>query len=269
VIRVAVAGAGGRMGQEVCGAVVASDDLELVAAIDQRVAGEGVRSMVGPAAPELTVADTVDAAADAGAAVLVDFTEAAAAAAHLQWCASHGVHAVVGTTGLSAEDLGAARAAFEVSEANALIAPNFAIGAVLLLRFCELAAPFMAGAEIIELHHDKKRDAPSGTALQTAERIAAARRAAGTGDDASDPTTQHVLAGVRGGKGPGGIRVHSVRLPGLVAHEEVVFGAVGQSLTLRHDAYDRSSFMPGVLLAIRGVADRPGLTVGLDELLGI
>jgi 4-hydroxy-tetrahydrodipicolinate reductase len=149
------------------------------------------------------------------------------------------------------------------------VAANFAVGAVLLMRFCELAAPYMDAVEVIELHHDRKRDAPSGTALHTAEGIARARRAAGCGPLPPDPTTELVLEGARGGEGPGGVRVHSVRLPGLVAHEEVVFGAPGQSLTLRHDAYDRASFMPGVLMAVRQVPTRPGLTVGLEALLGV
>jgi len=148
-----------------------------------------------------------------------------------------------------------------------VVAPNFAIGAVLLMRFCELAAPHMDGVEVIELHHDAKRDAPSGTARQTAAGIAAARARAGSAPLPPDPTTEHILPGARGGEGPGGIRIHSVRLPGLIAHEEVIFGAPGQSLTIRHDSYDRSSFMPGVLLAVRAVPERPGLTVGLEALL--
>jgi 4-hydroxy-tetrahydrodipicolinate reductase len=176
---------------------------------------------------------------------------------------------VVGTTGLSAEDIELLKKAFDGARANAVIAPNFALGAVLLLRFCELAAPLMDSVEIIELHHDQKRDAPSGTAIETARRIADARSAAGVGPLPADPTTDEVLASARGALGPGDVHVHSVRLPGLVAHEEVLFGALGQSLTLRHDSYDRRSFMPGVLLAVRAVADRPGLTLGLEALLGI
>jgi 4-hydroxy-tetrahydrodipicolinate reductase len=147
--------------------------------------------------------------------------------------------------------------------ANALIAPNFAIGAVLMMRFAEMAAPFFETAEVIELHHDEKVDAPSGTAMLTAERMAQA-----SADWAKDPTTKLVVEGARGAEGPGGIRVHSVRLRGMVAHQEVVMGTAGQSLTIRHDSYDRTSFMPGVLLAIRAVRERPGLTVGLDALIG-
>ncbi|MGI0151954.1 MAG: 4-hydroxy-tetrahydrodipicolinate reductase, partial [Thermoplasmata archaeon] len=146
-------------------------------------------------------------------------------------------------------------------------APNFALGAALLTKFCELAAPVMDGVEIVELHHDEKADAPSGTALHTAERIAEARLAARAGPFAADPTTEVNLAESRGGLGPADIRIHAVRLPGLVAHEEVIFGAAGQTLTIRHDSFDRRSFMPGVLLAIRQVALRPGLTIGLGALL--
>jgi 4-hydroxy-tetrahydrodipicolinate reductase len=152
---------------------------------------------------------------------------------------------------------------FDVSPANALIAPNFAIGAVLMMRFAELAAPYFETAEVIELHHDEKVDAPSGTAMLTASRMAAA-----SSDWAKDPTEKVVAEGARGGEGPGGIRVHSLRLRGLVAHQEVVLGTTGQSLTVRHDSYDRTSFMPGVLLAIRKVLEHPGLTVGLDAFLG-
>jgi 4-hydroxy-tetrahydrodipicolinate reductase len=217
--------------------------------------------------PDITVTADLAALLDAGAEVAVDFTVAAAARIQLPWYAAHGLHAVVGTTGLSEDDLRAAEASFAASPANAVVAANFAIGAALLVRFCELAAPVMDGVEVIELHHDEKRDAPSGTAMHTAERIAEARAAAGAGPFRADPTTEVVLAGARGGA-VDGVHVHSVRLPGMVAHEEVIFGALGQSLTMRHDAYDRRSFMPGVLLAIRLVPDRPGLTVGLGPLLG-
>jgi 4-hydroxy-tetrahydrodipicolinate reductase len=150
-----------------------------------------------------------------------------------------------------------------------VLAANFAIGAVLMMRFAALAAPWFDAAEVIELHHEGKRDAPSGTSLRTAEAMAAARRAAGRGDFLPDATSEVVVEGARGGSGPGGIRLHSVRLPGLVAHQEVLFGAPGQGLTMRHDSYDRASFMDGVVLAVESVADRPGLTVGIETLLGI
>jgi 4-hydroxy-tetrahydrodipicolinate reductase len=263
MLRVGVVGAGGRMGREICRALDAAGDLELVAVCDPALAGRDL----GPGLPSLTVvADVEDLD---GVEVVVDFTTAAVARRTLAWCAGRGVHAVVGTTGLDRRDLEEAARVLDGSGANAVVAANFAVGAVLLMRFCELAAPYMDAVEVIELHHDRKRDAPSGTALHTAEGIARARRAAGCGPLPPDPTTELVLDGARGGEGPGGVRVHSVRLPGLVAHEEVVFGAPGQSLTLRHDAYDRASFMPGVLMAVRQVPTRPGLTVGLEALLGV
>jgi 4-hydroxy-tetrahydrodipicolinate reductase len=267
MLRIGVVGAGGRMGRQVCEAVAAEGDLELVAAVDPAAAGQKLRSLAGPNVVDLTVAADLAALVDAGAQVAVDFTVATAARAQLPWYAAHGVHAVVGTTGLRDEDLRAAEAAFAASAVNAVVAANFAIGAALLVRFCELAAPLMDGVEVIELHHDEKRDAPSGTAMHTAERIAEARAAAGAGPFRPDPTTDIVVAGARGGA-VDGVHVHSVRLPGMVAHEEVIFGAVGQSLTMRHDAYDRRSFMPGVLLAIRLVPDRRGFTIGLGPLLG-
>ncbi|HVB91988.1 MAG TPA: 4-hydroxy-tetrahydrodipicolinate reductase [Acidimicrobiales bacterium] len=260
---VGVVGAGGRMGQEVCRAVATAPDLELVAAIDPGHVGEMVC--------EREILGEVNSLRDLGADVVVDFTVAEAVRHNLPHYAGAGIHAVVGTTGLSDSDLAEAAGLFTGSGSgpNAIVAANFAIGAVLLMRFCELAAPHMDGVEVIELHHDAKRDAPSGTSLRTAHGIAAAREKAGTGPLPPDPTTEWVLPGARGAEGPGGVRLHSVRLPGLIAHEEVIFGAPGQILSLRHDSYDRRSFMPGVLLAVRSVADRPGLTVGIEALLGL
>jgi 4-hydroxy-tetrahydrodipicolinate reductase len=261
MFRVGVVGAGGRMGHEVCGAVAAAPDLTLVAAVDPHGAGTELEGVV--------IAPALDALAAAGTEVVVDFTVAEAARANLAHYAAAGLHAVVGTTGLSDADLEVAAGLFAASEANAIVAANFAIGAVLLMHFCRLAAPYMDGAEVIELHHEAKRDAPSGTARRTAAGIAAAREAAGVGPLPPDATTEMVLPGARGAEGPGGVRLHSVRLPGLIAHEEVLFGALGQSLSLRHDSYDRRSFMPGVLLAVRAVAGQPGLTVGIEGLLGL
>ena len=253
-IRVGVLGAAGRMGATVCHAVGSDPGLELVAAVDPHGAGGDVSG--------LTIAGEATALEEAGAEVAVDFTVLDAARANLAWCAEHGIHAVVGTTGFTEDDHAALHVAF--TRSNCLIAPNFAIGAVLMMRFAELAAPFFETAEIIELHHDSKADAPSGTAMMTARRMAAA-----SGDWAPDPTTREVVGGARGGTGPAGIHVHSVRLRGLVAHQEVLLGTVGQSLTIRHDSYDRESFMPGVLLAVKRVADHPGVTVGLDAYLGL
>ncbi len=268
MLRVGVLGAGGRMGREVCRAVADDADLELVAAVDPGLAGVDLRQVTGLDGGGLQIGADVDDLARAGAEVAVDFTVADAALDNLRWCAAQSVHAVVGTTGITARDLEELDDRFRNSAANCVIAANFAIGAVLMMRFAELASPFMDGVEVIELHHDGKIDAPSGTAVQTADRLAEARRGSGVGPWPADHTEREVVAGARGGEGSGSVRVHSVRLPGLVAHQEVIFGAVGQSLVLRHDAYDRTSFMPGVMLAVKSVASTPGLTVGLDALLG-
>ena len=178
------------------------------------------------------------------------------------WLAENGIHAVVGTTGFTDGDLDQFRQAFTTS--NCVIAPNFAIGAILMMRFAEMAAPYFDTAEIIELHHEQKVDAPSGTAMVTAQRMAGA-----SSEWAPDPTTKEVVAGARGAKGPADIPIHAVRMRGMVAHQEVLLGTTGQTLSIRHDTYDRSSFMPGVLLAVRKVAEHPGVTIGLDRLLDL
>ena len=262
MIRVGVFGAGGRMGTTVCQAVCDDPELDLVAAVDPHHVGIEVRQL-GIRGGAIQVARTADALADAGAEVAVDFTVIDAARDNLAWCAKNGVHAVVGTTGFSSDDLESAGTAFDASEANAVIVANFAISAVLMVRFAELAAPYFDSVEIIELHHDEKIDAPSGTAIDTARRIADV-----SDEWAPDPTIKLALEGARGGSGAGGIPIHSVRLRGLVAHQEVLFGTTGQTLTIRQDSYDRTSFMPGVVLAVKAIGGKPGLTVGLDALLG-
>ncbi|MFE9183209.1 4-hydroxy-tetrahydrodipicolinate reductase [Micromonospora haikouensis] len=242
-IRVAVLGARGRMGVEVCRAVEAAADMELVAALDQ---GD-------------------DRSAAAGAEVAVDFTTPDVVMDNLRWCVEAGVHAVVGTTGFTGRRLDQVRDWLAVRpEVGAVIAPNFGIGAVLMMQFAERAARHFESVEIIEQHHPRKLDAPSGTAAHTARRIAQARAEAGLGP-APDATKDEV-PGARGAD-IDGVRVHAVRATGLVAHQEVLFGTAGETLTIRHDSYDRASFMPGVLLAVRAVRTRPGLTIGLDPLL--
>lgn len=260
-LRVGVFGAGGKMGRTVCAAVAADPALELVGAADPHHAGLDLRQVTGLDL-HLTVLADADAMSLTEPEVIVDFTELDAARENLGWCAANAVHAVVGTTGFTDDDIDRFRASFDSS--NCVIAPNFAIGAVLMMRFAELAAPWFDSAEIIELHHDQKLDAPSGTAMRTMTRMATA-----SSDWAADPTRKEVVIGARGGEGPASIRVHSVRLRGLVAHQEVLLGTTGQTLTIRHDSYDRSSYMPGVLLAVRQVPDRPGLTVGLEALLDL
>lgn len=246
-IRVAVLGAGGRMGSQSCRAVEEADGLELVARI-----GED---------------DEREDALRAGAQVVIDFTVPDAALDNVLWAVEHGVHAVVGTTGWNEEKLAQVREALrQRPEVGVLIAPNFAIGAVLTMRFAEIAARYYESAEIIEMHHPNKLDAPSGTAAHTAQAIARGRAAGGLGPvpdaTSSDPD------GARGAVVEG-IHVHAVRQRGLVAHEVVQFGGEGEQLTLRHDSFDRVSFMPGVVLGVREVGGRPGLTVGLDQYLDL
>ena len=253
-IRVGVIGAAGRMGQTVCAAISADKHLELVAAVDSAASGSTVEG--------LTIAKDLRALADAKVEVAVDFTVAAASRVNLPWLAMHNVHAVVGTTGFTDADFAEFKKMFTSS--NCIVAPNFAIGAVLMMRFAEIAAPFFDTAEIIEIHHDGKADSPSGTAISTAQRMAAA-----SGTWAKDPTTHEAIAGARGAKGPGDIPIHAVRMRGVVANQEVVLGTQGQTLTIRHDTIDRASFMPGVVLACKKIAEHKGFTLGLDKFLDI
>ena len=267
------------MGREVCRTVLHQPGLELVAAVDPGYSGTAVAELVGQSGGPssgpsggITVTDDLGLLADSGVDVAVDFTHLDTSRAVLELCAGEGIHAVVGTTGFTEADLDELAELFAPGTgagSNCVVAANFAIGAVLMMRFAALAAPWFDGAEIIELHHEAKRDAPSGTSLRTAEGMVAARSAAGKDGFPPDATSTVVVAGARGGAGPGGIRMHSVRLPGLVAHQEVLLGSDGQGLTIRHDSYDRASFMDGVLLAVRSVASRPGLTLGIEPLLGI
>ena len=264
-MRVGVLGATGRMGRATCEAVLDAPGLDLVAAVARATGiGRPLRDLV-PGAPEgLVVGEDLSDLLAAEAEVVVDFSRPEATAAAVEGLLGEGVHLVSGTTGLPPEvmdDLG--NLAGKADHGNAVWAPNFALGAVLAMHFAAVAGRFYPAAEVIELHHQGKADAPSGTALRTARAIAAARGGPGGPGAGSES-----VPGVRGGEVEG-VRVHSVRLPGLVAHQEVIFGGQGEVLTLRHDSLDRSSFMPGVLLAVRQVGTRPGLTVGLEPLLGL
>ncbi|WP_406280119.1 4-hydroxy-tetrahydrodipicolinate reductase [Nocardia sp. NBC_00881] len=246
-IRVGVLGARGKVGQAICAAVDAAADLELVASVDKD--------------------DSLDRFTAADTQVVVDFTHPDVVMGNLKFLVEHGIHAVVGTTGFDVARLAEVRGWLaDRRTTGVLIAPNFAIGAVLSMRFAEQAARFFESVEVIELHHPNKADAPSGTAYRTAGLIAAARDKAGVGPS-PDATTSE-LDGARGAD-VDGVRVHSVRLAGLVAHQEVLFGTQGETLSIRHDSIDRSSFAPGVLLAVREIANRPGLTVGLDPFLDL
>ena len=247
-LKVGVLGARGKVGREVCAAVEAADDLELVARID---AGRRIGD-----------------AGRAGAEVVVDFTHPDVVMDNLEFCIEHGIHAVVGTTGFDDERLEQLRGWLgDAPGTGVLIAPNFSIGAILMMRFAAEAARFYESVEIVELHHPDKADAPSGTARRTAQLIAAARRDAGLGPDPR--RHQHRRSTGARGADVDGIRVHGLRVRGLVAHQEVVLGGVGETLTIRHDSLDRVSFTPGVLLALRAIAGTPGLTVGLEHFLDL
>ncbi len=265
-IRVGVFGVGGRMGTLVASTISETDGLAFTAAVDPSFEGIDVGEVTGISGYNFPVSSTggplIDGSGRPVVDVMVDFTHPEAARQNVQFCAENGIHAVVGTSGFSEADYDGLRGSFDRS--NCIIAPNFAIGAVLMMRFAELASPYFDTGEIIELHHDQKVDAPSGTAVSTAERMAKS-----SSEWAADPTESDTLANARGAEGPSGIRIHSVRMRGMVAHQEVVLGAMGQTLTLRHDSYDRSSFMPGVVLAVRRVAEMPGVTIGLDQVLDL
>jgi 4-hydroxy-tetrahydrodipicolinate reductase len=246
-LSVGVLGARGKVGAEVCAAVEEAADMELVAQVD---AGDDIASLV-----------------EAGAAAVVDFTHPDVVMDNLRYCIEHGIHAVVGTTGFDDARLGLLRGWLaDAPGVGVLIAPNFSIGAVLMMRFAALAAPFFESVEVVELHHPDKADAPSGTARRTAELIAAARREAG-----SAPMPDATSTGLEGARGADvdGVRVHGLRIRGLVAHQEVILGGQGETLTIRHDSLHRSSFTPGVLTGLRTVGDRPGLTVGLEHVLDL
>jgi 4-hydroxy-tetrahydrodipicolinate reductase len=264
VIRVGVIGALGKMGRLVCRAVVEDPELSLVAAIDRTRDGDLIGPIIGSSNVDVVVSSQIETLLQAETEVIVDFTSPGEVMNNIRWAVDHGMDIVVGTTGIGPDELEDIRKWIEAEggEANVIVAPNFSIGAVVAQRFAEEAARFFPATEIIELHHDQKIDAPSGTAATTAERIAAARTESWSGP--KDET----VSGVRGGEVEG-VRIHSVRLPGLVAHQEVIFGSAGQTLTIRHDALDRTCYLPGVLLAIKKVAERPGLTVGLEPLLGL
>jgi 4-hydroxy-tetrahydrodipicolinate reductase len=255
VIRVGVLGATGKVGAEVCRAVHADSDLDLVAGISRSKAGEPASTALALEGSDVVLAENLDAFDAVGVEVAVDFTSGSFAPEHVAWAIEHGVHIVVGTTGFDVDE------AWREAPVGVFVAPNFAIGAALMQRFAREAARHLPAVEIVELHHDGKADAPSGTAAATADAIAAARPGSWAG-----PSSESI-PGVRGGE-RAGIRIHSIRLPGLVAHQEVIFGGPGETLTIRHDTTSREAFVPGVMLALDRVGQLPaGLTVGLDAIL--
>jgi len=260
MITVVVTGAAGKMGRQVCQSVLADPELKLVGAVDRVSIGTDLGSLLGLEPVNLSISDNLEQVLRTTTPdVVVDFTHPDSVMDNIRTAIKSKVHAVVGTTGITEENLNEIRSLLEGAETNVFIAPNFALGAVLMMKFSALAARYFPHVEIIELHHHQKADAPSGTAIKTAQMIAAEKA-----------TTQEkeTVAGVRGGE-VNKVHIHSVRLPGLVAHQEVIFGGQGQTLTIRHDSIDRTSFMPGVIMAIKAVQSRPGLTYGLENLLEI
>lgn len=264
MIRVGVIGAVGRMGLMVCRAVAESGDLALVAAIDRSKTGEQIGPLIGHPKIDVPISDELDRLLEAEVEVAIDFTHPDVVMENARWCVNHAIHLIVGTSGITSEGLQEIEHAVtdEGSESNVIVAPNFALGAVLMMRFASQAVRFFPAVEVIELHHDQKADAPSGTAIATVRRLEDERK-----DRWRGPAPE-TIEGVRGGD-IDGIRVHSIRLPGLLAHQEVIFGSLGQTLSIRHDSTDRSSFVPGILMAARAVMTRPGLTVGLEPLLDL
>lgn len=247
MIKVGVLGASGKVGSAVCEGVRKADDLELAATIDKD--------------------DSLQELLDAGVEVIVDFTTPNAVMGNLEFCIQNGIHCVVGTTGFDESRYEQVREWCAANDGvGVLVAPNFAISAVLTMAFARQAAPFFESAEVVEFHHPNKLDAPSGTAVKTAQGIADARREAGMGP--MPDATEQALDGSRG-TNVDGVPVHAVRMQGMVAHEEVVFGTTDQSLTIRQDSYGRESFVPGVLTGVREVGSHPGLTIGLDTYLGL
>ncbi|NUQ70942.1 MAG: 4-hydroxy-tetrahydrodipicolinate reductase [Chthonomonadales bacterium] len=258
MIRIAVAGAAGRMGREVVRTALSDPGMSLVAALDHHHCGDDVGVLIGAPTCGVQVEPmSAEALARSAPEVVVDFTVPRAAAGNALLALGAGARPIIGTTGLDETDLDSIRGALEGTSLAALVVPNFAIGAVLMMQFAARAARYMPGVEIVELHHDAKLDAPSGTARLTAERIAAVRERTAGVDEATEARGQEVA----------GIRIHSVRLPGLVAHQEVIFGAIGQTLTIRHDSIDRRSFMPGVTLAVQRISSLRGLHIGLEAVL--
>ena len=269
-LRVAVAGAAGRMGREVVRAIEEANGLQLVAAVDTHGAGtdSGILAGVGENGIPI-LADLEMALKESKPDVLVDFTLPSSVLGNLRIALNLGVSPVVGTTGLTAENLMEIAALATQKGVGAFIAPNFAIGAVLMMQFAAQAARYLPDVEIIELHHEKKVDSPSGTALLTAQRIGAARREASANPIPSPEDLIEKAPGARGARNEvtGDVPIHSVRLPGFIAHQEVIFGGAGEILTIRHDSVDRKSFMPGVVLAVRKVRTLKGLVIGLENLL--
>ncbi len=255
MIKVGVIGAGGRMGSITCETIIGEDGMELAAAIDPSTAGESIEGS------DVVVSGELSALTDAECDVVVDFTHLEIALANAEFCAANAIHMVIGTSGFTEAELAQLESQFTSS--NCVVVPNFSISAVLLKHLSKISAPFFETCEVIELHHNGKKDTPSGTAMDLATAIGEA-----SDDWAPDPTEVENVPSSRGSN-INGVPVHSVRMAGMVGHQEVIMGTLGQTLTLRQDSYDRSSFMPGVVLAVRGIDDNGGVTLGLEKFLGL
>lgn len=265
MIKVVVCGGAGRMGREVVRVVQADPDLDLVGAVDPSAVGSDVGTLAGIGSLGISISpDLLTTLRKTSAEVMVDFTHPSVVMENIRTAMKSGVHAVVGTTGITQDNIQEIKTLLKGKTSNVFIAPNFAIGAVLMMEFAKQACRYFPKVEIIELHHEQKADAPSGTSLKTAEDLSQQIQE----KSIADTQEKELIEGVRGGK-VGRVRIHSLRLPGLVAHQEVIFGGAGQTLKIRHDSLDRSSFMPGVIMAVKEVSKRPGLTYGLEKILDL
>jgi 4-hydroxy-tetrahydrodipicolinate reductase len=263
MIRVVVTGVSGRMGSTICRGIFSEKDIKLVAGVSNSKAGRDIGQIIGVSDIGIKAVKTIEEAFDSKPEVLIDFTHASVAPNNIIFALENKIHAVVGTTGIDEQEIQKIKENSEEGKANVIIAPNFAVGAVLMMNFVKKAAPNFKDCEIIELHHDKKADAPSGTALATAELIKSVY-------ESRKRLKEGEREKVKGARGclTSNIHIHSVRLPGLMAHQEVIFGTTGQTLTIRHDSISRDSFLPGIFLAVRNIAKMPGFNFGIDKLLG-
>jgi 4-hydroxy-tetrahydrodipicolinate reductase len=258
-MNIGVCGAGGRVGKEVCKAILQESDLELVCGVDPSYAGKELAEVIPGLEVDMKIEGSIESLTGSGVEAMVDFTVAEAARKNIPYALENGIHCVVGTTGFDNQDLEEFDRLAVSSGVGCIVAPNFAIGAVLMMDFARRAAKLMQVCEIVELHHPAKLDAPSGTARNTARIVLEAQgRQGGEGKDEGPRGLDY-----------GGIHIHSVRLPGLVAHQEVIFGEQGQTLTIRHDSLDRTSFIPGIIKSLRAVPEIKGLVVGLEKILGL
>ena len=281
MIKVAILGIAGSMGRASAKAILDDDVLELSCGVDPKYKGDGVSAIAELGSEEITIHDSIERINQVDIDVCLDFTNAQSAYSNALFCAQNAINIVIGTSGLDEERVQTLRVAFEKSSSKCLVVPNFALGAVLMMRFAQIASQWMDRAEIIELHHDRKLDSPSGTSIATARGMGNKTGQDGKQEGFESQSQPSILElqgsnsietieGARGALGPNSVRIHSVRLPGLLAHQEVILSSLGESLTIRHDSYDRSSFMPGVLLALKSVSNlESSLTVGIDSLLGL